>query len=54
MVHTHAELVKQGVEAQLNIWEGLDHGFFYDSDLPQSRDMYEVTTKFFAKHLGKR
>jgi acetyl esterase/lipase len=52
-VHTHALLVKQGVEADLHVWEGMFHGFFYNVDVPESRDCYDVIVKFFDRHLGK-
>jgi acetyl esterase/lipase len=53
-VHTHALLVKQGVDADLHVWEGMFHGFFYNVDVPESRDCYDVIVKFFDRHLGKR
>jgi len=52
VVHTHSVLISQGVDAQLHVWEGLGHAFFFDPDLPQSREVYSVTVKFFDKHLG--
>ena len=53
LFHIHRQLVKAGVEAQLQVWEGMWHGFNLDVDLPESKEMYEVTAKFFAAHLGK-
>jgi monoterpene epsilon-lactone hydrolase len=52
-VYTHSLLIKQGVEADLHVWEGMFHGFFYNVDVPESRDCYDVVVKFFEKHLGK-
>jgi len=52
-IHTHAQLVKLGVEADLHVWEGLGHGFFYDPSLPESRDAYEVIARFFDRHRDK-
>jgi acetyl esterase/lipase len=52
-VHTHALLVKQGVEADLHVWEGMFHGFFYNPDVPESRDCFDVIVKFFDRHLGR-
>lgn len=52
-VYTHSSLVRLGVEAELHVWEGLFHGFFYNPDPPESRDAYNVMVKFFDKHLGK-
>jgi acetyl esterase/lipase len=51
--YTHAQLVKQGVEADLHVWEGMFHGFFYNADVPESRDCYDVIVKFFDRHLGR-
>ncbi len=52
-VYTHSRLVKAGVDAQLNVWEGMFHGFFYNPDVPESRDCYDVIVKFFDRYLGK-
>jgi epsilon-lactone hydrolase len=51
-LYTHSQLVKLGVEADLHVWEGMFHGFFYNPDVPESRDCYDVIVKFFARHLG--
>ena len=50
-VNTHRELVKAGVDAELYVWDGLGHAFFYNIDLPESREAFEVMTRFFRKHL---
>jgi len=50
---THQQLVKLGVEADLHVWEGLFHGFFYNPDVPECKDAYNVMVKFFDKHLGR-
>jgi acetyl esterase/lipase len=54
-VNTHRELVKAGVDAELHVWDGLGHAFFYDIDLPESREAYQVMTTFFTRklHLAK-
>jgi hypothetical protein len=54
VVQTHQQLVQQDVDAELHVWEGLDHDFFYDVRLPESRQAYAVIAKFFAKHLGHK
>jgi epsilon-lactone hydrolase len=51
-LYTHEQLVKLGVEADLHVWEGLFHGFFYDPDVPECKDAYNVMVKFFDKHLA--
>jgi epsilon-lactone hydrolase len=53
VVATHSLLVKLGVEAELHVWEGLGHGFFFEPDLPESREAYLVIAHFFDAHLGK-
>lgn len=53
-VYTHSLLVKAGVDTDLHVWEGMFHGFFYNTDVPESRDCYDVIVKFFERHLGKR
>lgn len=53
-VYTHSQLVKLGVDAELHVWEGLFHGFFYNPDTPESQQAYDVIVKFFEHHLGSR
>lgn len=50
-VNTHRELTKAGVDADLHVWDGLGHAFFYDPALPESREAFDVMTGFFQKHL---
>jgi epsilon-lactone hydrolase len=45
-------LTRAGVEAELHVWDGLIHAFWYNSDLPESREVYSVIAKFFDKHLS--
>ena len=40
------------VESELHVWDGLYHAFFYDIDLPESREAYHVMARFFGKHMG--
>ncbi len=51
-LYTHEQLVKLGVETELHVWEGLFHGFFYNADVPESKDALNVIVKFFDRHLG--
>jgi acetyl esterase/lipase len=51
--NTHNALVRAGVDAQLHVWDGLPHAFFYNSDLPESREVYDVIAGFFDKHLER-
>jgi acetyl esterase/lipase len=50
-VNTHRELVKAGVDAELHVWDGLGHAFFYNPDLPESREAFDVMARFFQQHL---
>ena len=50
-VNTHRELVKAGVDADLHVWDGLGHAFFYNISLPESREAFQVMSDFFSKHL---
>jgi acetyl esterase/lipase len=51
-LYTHTQLVKAGVDAELHVWEGTGHCFFYSADMPESKDAYNVIVKFFDRHLG--
>jgi acetyl esterase/lipase len=53
-VYSHAQLVKAGVDARLNVFEGLFHGFFYNPDVPESRDCYALIVKYFDRQLGRK
>ncbi|WP_336968728.1 alpha/beta hydrolase fold domain-containing protein [Sphingobium aromaticiconvertens] len=50
-VNTHRALVKAGRTADLHVWDGLGHAFFYDPALPESREAFDVMTAFFRHHL---
>jgi epsilon-lactone hydrolase len=48
-----AALTDAGVEAELHVWDGLWHAFFFDPDLPESQQVYRVVVRFFDRHLGR-
>lgn len=50
---SHIRLRDLGVESDLFLFDGLDHGFFSEPDLPESKTAYRLITQFFAEHLGK-
>lgn len=52
VIHTHGQLIKRGVTANLHVWDGLEHAFLYNPDLPESREVYSVIVSHFNKHLG--
>ena len=51
VVYGHSQLVKQGIDAQLHVWEGMFHGFFYNMDVPESLEYLDVIDNFFADTL---
>jgi len=53
VIYAHSQLVKAGVDAELHVWEGMGHNFFFFVRLPESKEMFNVTARFFDAHLGK-
>ena len=53
-IHTDVELTKRGVKTELHVWDGLFHGFFYNADVPESRDAFNVMIGFFDRNLGTK
>lgn len=49
---THTQLLKVGVEADLVVWEGLQHGGFLNPDIQEYVDSHKIIVRFFDKHLG--
>jgi epsilon-lactone hydrolase len=49
---THSRLLDAGVDSNLIVGEAMDHCYFYDPDLPESRSAYRAIVNFFRKHLG--
>ncbi|NND66632.1 MAG: alpha/beta hydrolase fold domain-containing protein [Halioglobus sp.] len=52
-VATHQRLVGAGADSDLHVYEGLTHYFFSDTDLPESRQVFAVTARFFDTHLAR-
>lgn len=53
-VNTHRLLIRNGVDAQLHIWDGLGHAFFLDPSLPESNEVWTVVARFMQSRLQKR
>jgi len=47
----HRKLRKAGVEADLNVFEGMWHFFWEDPALPESREAMAELARFFNRHL---
>ncbi|HWK42449.1 MAG TPA: alpha/beta hydrolase fold domain-containing protein [Croceibacterium sp.] len=50
---SHNSLAAAGVESRFHGWDGMFHGFIYNSDLPEARQAYDVMVNFFDGHLKK-
>ncbi len=52
-INTDILLTEAGVDSELHVWDGLFHGFFYNADVPESKQAFAIVGKFFDRHLGK-
>lgn len=52
-LYTHRQLRSAGTDAELHVWDGVDHCFQYNPALPESREAYQVVARFFDERLGK-
>jgi epsilon-lactone hydrolase len=53
-VRMHRKLRLAGVEAALQVFEGMAHGqYFGDPAAPESKEVFEEIAGFFDRHLGK-
>ena len=51
-VTLHRAFLRADVDAELVVFEGLNHCFWYDPALPESREADQIMADFFDKHLG--
>lgn len=49
---SHNRLTRAGVESRFHGWDGMFHGFIYNSELPESREAYAIMADFFRAHLA--
>jgi epsilon-lactone hydrolase len=53
-VLTHRKLRRAGVEAELQVFEGLSHAqYLFDPTAPEAKEAFTEIARFFDKHLGK-
>ncbi len=53
-VLTHRKLRQAGVEAELQVYEGMSHAQYnFDAFAPETKEVFTEIAKFFDKHLGK-
>ncbi|GLR68249.1 esterase [Acidocella aquatica] len=50
-IATQRALFQAGVDAQLHVFDGMGHCFYYDTALPESLDAYDTLLRFFQKHM---
>ncbi len=50
-VFTNSQLLKVGVASTLVVGEGMGHCYIYSSQLPETRDAYDVIVSFFQDNL---
>jgi len=48
----HRALLRAGVDARLMVFDALQHAFWYQFDLPESREALEAQASFLDLHLG--
>ena len=47
----HRAYLRAGVDAQLAVFEALNHGFWYEANLPESKEADEMIAHFFDSYL---
>jgi len=50
----HRAFLRAGVDASLVVFDGLNHCFWYDPNLPESREADGIVANFFDTHLGTK
>ena len=48
----HRAFLRAGVDARLAVFEALNHGFWYEANLPESKEADEMIAQFFDAHLA--
>ena len=53
-VRVHRKLRRAGVEAELNVYEGMSHAQYQiDPSVPETKEAFTDIARFFDRHLGK-
>lgn len=50
--HAHLQLLRAGADARLALWDGLDHCFQYNPDMPESQEAYSMLANFFSNAMN--
>ena len=51
---SHLELRDLGVTSELLLFDGMDHGFYVNPNLPESKRAYRLVAQFFDENLGHK
>lgn len=51
-LNSHNALTRAGVASRFHGWDGMFHGFIYNSDLPEAREAYDIMVDFFITELA--
>jgi acetyl esterase/lipase len=51
-VDFHRALLRAGVDARLMVFDALPHAFWYQFDLPESKEALDAQASFLDSHLG--
>ena len=53
-VRTHRKLLRAGVVADLQVYEGMSHAQYdFDASVPETKEAFTTIARFFDKHLGR-
>ena len=53
-VRTHRKLKRAGVDAELNVYEGMSHAqYLFNADAPEAKEAFTDIAHFFDAHLGR-
>jgi epsilon-lactone hydrolase len=52
-VRTHRKLRQAGVEAVLEVFEGISHAQYLVPEAPETKEAFAEITRFLDAHLGK-
>lgn len=50
----HRAMLRSGNDAELVVFEALNHAFWVNPELPESDEAYRIMVKFFGRHLKAR
>ena len=52
VVECHRRLTQLQVEAELHLWDGLNHAFHYNSRLPEAEELHQKLLRFFSRFMA--